>query len=220
MAARFIKSANMLRGDIIYSYNYQKCDDGFRVSSLCYHNTASGKDPIRKKINIAAPFRNVEAMRQRMERYIDKHYASHFGSPADARNTLSFGEFFHGVQASIFEAERWKAGFESTRHKYRNEIENQIAPKLGGKPMRDITAADCYEVVKECEQEYIALGNAGGYTSPRAEHLLALMSTVFDHARARGVISKNPLENVLGKDRSRQLINQVKSLRLKPNTKH
>lgn len=107
----------------------------------------------------------------------------------------------------------WEDYKKSTRGVYYNAVYNQLAPKFGETPIKDITAAMCENVVDQCEAEY-----KEEYTSDRKDWLRNVIRHVLEYAEALKYIDKSPLERSKPGERLRERTKKVTAVKIHPKS--
>lgn len=202
------------RGEVICKYKYREGQEGIHVTIVTCEKK-DGED--LGKIDVYKTYTDVASMLGELNHRVDKYLRKRFGGINIQKKEMTFGEFVSRYFEDTAKLEGWKVRPNSTKDKYKNALNNQLAPKFGNIPIRDITAAMCEEVLNECEQEVVRKkGNKSG--AKRRDWLQNVMSIMFWHARIRGKIDNPPIEKIKNMERRRNVLRRAIEKRIHPKS--
>jgi len=202
------------RGEVICKYKYREGQEGIHVTIVTCEKK-DGED--LGKIDVYKTYTDVASMLGELNHRVDKYLRKRFGGINIQKQEMTFGEFVSRYFEDTAKLEGWKVKPGSTKDKYKNALNNQLAPKFGNIPIRDITAAMCENVLNECEQEVVRKkGNKSG--AKRRDWLQNVMSIMFWHAKIRGKIDKTPIDIIKNTERRRTVLRRAIEKRIHPKS--
>ena len=208
---KFVEREAKGQSDVRFTYKYRVDDGTYHVSRLRYLKAETGEaDEKRIDKDFSDEAQMIKGMDIEAERYFRKAFGE---APVREKGDMTFKEFndlfFHELAAD----KMWEDYKKSTRGVYYNAIYNQIAPKFGETPIKDITAIMCENVVDQCEAEY-----KEAYTSDRKDWLRNVIRHVLEYAEALKYIDKSPLERSKPGERLRERTKKVTAAKIHPKS--
>ncbi len=208
---KFVEREAKGQSGVRFTYKYRVDGGTYHVSRLRYLKAETGEaDEKRIDKDFSDEAQMIKGMDIEAERYFRKAFGE---APVREKGDMTFKEFndlfFHELAAN----KDWEDYEGSTRGVYYSAVYNQLAPKFGETPIKDITAIMCQNVVDQCEAEH-----KEEYTSDRKDWLRNVIRHVLEYAEALKYIDKSPLERSKPGERLRERTKKVTAAKIHPKS--